>query len=1685
MYSQYFDFSGTAKRFYYIDGYTADSFFSDSAQMISMEWMIYQELRHSGYNRILFYDSKKGLYAYDDFTIDSMKSNSDSSVSREGINAQNPDPIVSNLSRGLKAGKWESKRKRIANPSNEPKNTPVSEKKEKSSVYKANNSYLPGKQSKVQMLVQNNNKLYLDIQGDFLVLRQIEALMGNADYKTAIVFRDVTTINRRAVASIQYADDFSSLLNAITQYPPTNKNIMVFINQDAKFFNEITEEEYNQNTFKLLENADYVNKIFIGNSNAIEIKNMLNYFRYHRGLIIKYSELSKLAEAICSNTKMIASKNEELIRNNDLFLMIERFMEKEGKELNLENYHLIFGESKFVSPIEELNSLVGMREIKEVLGDLEDISQSGNYTISSRLNKNKKRNDIGLMHIVLTGPQGTGKTTVARIIGRVLHEKGYLESGHIIETDRGGLVGEFVGQTAVKTHNIVREALGGVLFVDEAYELYRKGSREDFGNEAITTLVKDMDLYKNEFVVIFAGYPDRIDDLLKNANQGLEGRFKYHFHIDDYGAEEIGEILQNKLSEDNYIFSDDLFGKMGIFYENWVNSAGAGWANGREAEKLSKILINNFRTDKNSQIYEKGGKKYKIIEEKHIPEEMRGFFKSPDELKEDALAQIDSFIGLSGVKNEINNIRLSIINGDIKEAKNYIFTGNPGTGKTMIAGQFGKLLKNLGLLKWGQVVSHTVNELHTLRYDISDGKNKTLEDIVDEARNGVFFVDEAYELKDHPSLVAEFLPVLLNRTDICFIFAGYKDDMVELQEVNPGLFSRVDKWIEFEDYSAEELLEIMKQKFNQDGYLTDEGFYENALIAIKGYMREHSRDKNFGNARFIEKTFIPGVIETKNNRLEQRYGKNTPNDEKKKILSDDMPSDMVKYIENAKKQEDVLAKLDNMIGFKEVKDAIRKSIKRIERSKENNDPGLLKNQSFHWVLTGNPGTGKTTVAKMIADVYREYGVLERGHFVKVTRNDLVSIYSNGTSEQTTKKINEALGGILFIDEAYMLSPGEKSNVDSGKEAIDTLLEAMSAHNGEFGVIVAGYPNEMKTFLESNPGLKSRFGGNIFNLEDYTPKELKSIFEKKCQDESIEVDNDLDDVLLTVLDRMKREHFDEWANGREVENMIRDIDNESLDDLEYRTDDKGVKHRVFCLRHLPKKYMKYYQNDVMQKKTLDKINELIGFDSVKAKLRTAIHRIEVARDNSDPSLLEDQSFHWILKGNPGTGKTTVVSLVGELYKEYGVLDKGHVVKVTRDQLVAGYEGQTAIKTKEKIEEAMGGILFIDEAYTLSAEKGSGVDFGQEAINTILEAMSDHNGEFGVVAAGYPKEMEHFLETNPGFRSRFGNNIFELDDYSAAELKKIFDKKCEKLGYEVREDLDEVIEKLFENMIHAKIKGWANGREVENLLRSIGEEWINNVLYNGKEGDERKKVITLEHLPEKYKAYLITKEDDNKNEDFSIGSVNIYTSWERFDIKDNNCIEEIKQSIVLIDYNNGQGYGTGSVITSDGYILTCNHVVKDADSLRVKITIPGRAAGDVSWHDVEVVYQNDVLDFAIVKANLFQYPALPIRNELEDLPDGTDLFMIGYPFGSLMNDNVDDLKASMFKGSISSIQRRGGRDMMNTNMEGKSGCSGAPVFSLEDGRIVGLFCGSTTKAREGLVEELNYALPVRYIWENIIK
>ena len=261
--------------------------------------------------------------------------------------------------------------------------------------------------------------------------------------------------------------------------------------------------------------------------------------------------------------------------------------------------------------------------------------------------------------------------------------------------------------------------------------------------------------------------------------------------------------------------------------------------------------------------------------------------------------------------------------------------------------------------------------------------------------------------------------------------------------------------------------------------------------------------------------------------------------------------------------------------------------------------------------------------------------------------------------------------------------------------------------------------------------------------------------------------------------------------------------------------------------------------------LDELNELIGLEQIKAEISGLINLIKVRKLREDQDLpVLPMSFHLVFSGNPGTGKTTVARILAKIYKNLGVISKGELVEVDRSGLVAGFVGQTAIKVSKVIESAKGGVLFIDEAYSLTPN-GSQSDYGSEAIEVLLKAMEDQRGDLVVIVAGYTNEMDTFLNSNPGLKSRF-NKFIHFADYTPEELLDIFLLMSNKNGYKLSDDANSELKKLITVIYDNKTENFANARIIRNMFESVIQIQANRVIEIKSPSKDELQDITVEDI-----------------------------------------------------------------------------------------------------------------------------------------------------------------------------------------------------------------------------------------------
>lgn len=535
-----------------------------------------------------------------------------------------------------------------------------------------------------------------------------------------------------------------------------------------------------------------------------------------------------------------------------------------------------------------------------------------------------------------------------------------------------------------------------------------------------------------------------------------------------------------------------------------------------------------------------------------------------------------------------------------------------------------------------------------------------------------------------------------------------------------------------------------------------------------------------------------------------------------------------------KRIDDYRKKLSELIGLRFFKEWLSSFENKIKVDK---DYSLKKSHIF---LTGNPGTGKTTVAQIIGGCLYELGLLSKNITVEVSGADLKYNPYKSAAMLVNEKVDEALGGVLFIDEAYSMSHTDEGHgMDPhGQEAIDTLTRRLEADGDKFVAIVAGYKKEMNDWLKKNKGLDRRFPEQI-HLEDYNSDELEEIFYYMLEKEGKLIDESGKLALSNMMKYVIKHKPDDFGNAGWVSNIIGKLIKIRASRVVLQLDKLTEKDKntiVFeDFLNLDSKDIYGWHpstnTDSNEGDSMQRLNKMVGLNSVKIKIQRIKRSMEYARKHPNKKN-KKQPMHFCFYGNPGTGKTTVAKLLGEILSEYGVCETNKVVCCDRSSLVAQFQGQTAPKTNAVVDSAYGGILFIDEIYSLTT--GEFDSFGKEARDTLLKRLEDDRDKFTAIIAGYKRETEDFLSMNSGLKSRITDYI-EFEDYTPEELHQIMINLLNDEEFSISQNGDaKAIAFINEAYEHRDIK-FGNARWVRTLVEKAIEYMKDRVIENGIEGE----------------------------------------------------------------------------------------------------------------------------------------------------------------------------------------------------------------------------------------------------------
>ncbi|MDO4319630.1 MAG: AAA family ATPase [Bacteroidales bacterium] len=788
---------------------------------------------------------------------------------------------------------------------------------------------------------------------------------------------------------------------------------------------------------------------------------------------------------------------------------------------------------------------------------------------------------------------------------------------------------------------------------------------------------------------------------------------------------------------------------------------------------------------------------------------------------DDRASVLDRMVGKDSVADTIRRVLTSASNiaaqgrnggVDMRLDMCFAITGATGVGKNFVADVIAAALHETGII--ARPTPHVVKSI-----DFKSFADK-LRDNVKPIGGNVLVIDDAHT--HCPSERADTICELDRILQYCaewgpdpdrpvVVFVG-DDDLLKFFENNASARARIKEMIRVPAPTIEDLTEICCRRLEREyGRQVQPEARAKISRVITAAKRDNVDRFTYGHYAvdlayriYLNFCAVPGAV--------------------------DITPDMVQGREWVPKTfDDVMREFDRYVGVDDIKEAIRNIALTVDEARRRGgDSAACGSVQSHFLFIGNPGTGKTTMARLFAEALNAMGALPSGHLVEVDRGKLVSQYVGETPKLVRKAVNEAMGGVLFIDEAYQLWQGK--NDHDGEQAITTLLADCENLRGKFVCLMAGYPVEMQRLMGANAGLARRFNKTI-EFRDYTGPELTRIFRNMAaaSDTGVKLGDDVEAQIGSFFDKMYAKRGSRFGNAGTVRNVLE----EALGRMRVRVDRAraagslvpGTEHTLIMAD----------LHDNGGGKAVDDIlatfDDLVGMSDVKRQIETIAKRVRLnqRRLESGRGKAQVENFHIVITGNPGTGKTTVAKRLGQVFKAIGVLPTDKVIVKKKEDLLDQYANSAGINMRQAVEDAMGGILFIDEAYTLlpTGTPGTVNQDGAEAVQALMTCMSEREGQFITVMAGYKSEMDEFIRNaNDGLARRFTHSI-HIDDYSAEDLFKIYMQQAERGGFSLTEAAKEKLRLKIEEMVTVKDEKFGNAGTMIKLFEQTTDRQADRV------------------------------------------------------------------------------------------------------------------------------------------------------------------------------------------------------------------------------------------------------------------
>ena len=811
----------------------------------------------------------------------------------------------------------------------------------------------------------------------------------------------------------------------------------------------------------------------------------------------------------------------------------------------------------------EFESLTGLKEVKDYVHALCKSKEDNDRLVQEK--GMQRARPLPLPHFMFLGNPGTGKTTVARLLGQLFLNLGLRTRNAFVEIAFADLVSNSSLSPVEVMMNKVKEAMGGVLFVDEVYLL----AEDQGGRMALQALMKEMEDKRDSFTVIMAGYEEKLPELYK-VNPGFESRIGKKITFKDYSTEELTQMVCNMLRERGFSkISKEVQTRIEAYIDSRQQRGGLG--NGRGARTLSEKIEQTVRNDDAERRELRNG---------DIPIPMCLHAENAQEL---IRSFEENFSGMPRVKKFMRDLykkqlafenwrkayerEVAAGNAPKKvlkpEMNNCYFLGNPGTGKTTVAREMGKLFYHLGLISEDKQLKE-VDPIRDFTSSYVGEYAQKVKDVFDEALGGVLFIDEAYQLArdEQGRKVLDQIVKMVTEPrymDMIIIMAGYPDEMQQLAQCNPGLKRRFPNQVYFDDFSNSELVDIFMRQVKDKGMKVRQGEEASFNAHLRSIFARMATERHFGNAGAVI-NFFSFVFGNQAERLTR-----DPGADRLELLTEDL----VEQSAAARDLDVIMEELNRkFVGLEAVKRHIVSISNRIRvgklRASRLSVPASAG--SNHLCFVGNMGTGKKSMAAYMAEIFCSLKIVAHPK-LRVWRGiDLKGSYVGQTKDKVNKMFEDSADSVILIDEIYALTPEVAGNGDSfGLEAVDAIAGGLSdPQNATTVVILSGVREKLEKFLLSNPQLGAFFGQTI-EFPDYTNEECLEILKRKLQEEKYEIPEkqkkEFDKIILAQIAGIRKSSGRNFGNAFAVNGLwarimeARDVRfGEMMDRKENITDD---------------------------------------------------------------------------------------------------------------------------------------------------------------------------------------------------------------------------------------------------------------------------------------------------------------------------------------------------------------------------------------------------------------------------------------------------------------------------------------------------------------------------------------------------